>query len=302
MHYRKVDPRIWNDAKFRRLDHLSQLAFLFLLTHPHLTSVGAMRASISGLCAESGLPAKAFRELFRDVERVPETLSKGFIEGFVEYDEKAFCLVIPNFIKYNPPENPNVVKGWARAADFIPESPLKLKLFRRLKEFVEGLGEGFAKAFPEPFRKGLANQEQEQEQEQEEKKKKDIVSSQKDDSTLVEIAGENGDSDASGAKLVTPEEIVDAWRRVCVARGAADIRDLTKARREKLKLRLAEHPTFDWWDELFVRITRSSFLFGRGDRGWKITFDWLIGSDTNGVRILEGVYDDDKISTVGRRH
>jgi len=61
--YRKVDPRIWNDAKFRSLDDQGKLAFFFLLTHPHMTAIGAMRASIPGLSPQAS-PFRAVR-LFR---------------------------------------------------------------------------------------------------------------------------------------------------------------------------------------------------------------------------------------------
>src|SRR4030095_519357 len=62
--YRKIDPRIWNDEKFRELTDDGRLVFLFILTHPHLTNLGAMRANIPGLAYEIGW----------DVER----LSKAF--------------------------------------------------------------------------------------------------------------------------------------------------------------------------------------------------------------------------------
>ena len=44
--YRKVDPKIWNDEKFRELSDSAKLLFLFLLTHPHMTPLGAMRATV----------------------------------------------------------------------------------------------------------------------------------------------------------------------------------------------------------------------------------------------------------------
>ncbi len=50
--YRKVDPKIWNDEKFRALSDDGKLAFFMLLTHPHMTAVGAMRAMPSGMASE----------------------------------------------------------------------------------------------------------------------------------------------------------------------------------------------------------------------------------------------------------
>lgn len=152
--YRKIDPRIWNDAKFRSLTDSGKLVLFFLLTHPNMTSLGAMRHSIPGMAAELGWEMKGFQEPFGEV------LSKGF----VKHDERASFVWLPNFIKYNQPDNPNVVKAWDSAVDLLPECDMLNQLLQHVKEFLERLPEGFRK----PFRNGLANQEQEQEQEQKE--------------------------------------------------------------------------------------------------------------------------------------
>jgi hypothetical protein len=156
--YRKVDPRIWNDAKFRELSDNGKLVFFMLLTHPNMTSLGAMRASVAGLAEEMGWTLKAFREAFA------EALSKGM----AEHDEKACLIALPRFIKYNPPESPNVVKAWVKALDLLPECGLKTRVVMRAKGYAEGLGKGFGKALPEAFSetlpKSMPNQEQEQEQ------------------------------------------------------------------------------------------------------------------------------------------
>lgn len=169
--YRKIDPRIWNDEKFASLSHEAQRAFFFILTHPSMTSLGAFRISAAGMAQELGLTEKEFQEPFR------ELLSKGI----VRYDEKSFLVFAPNFLKYNPPENPNVIKGWAVALDYLPECGLKHEVLLKakqcasntdkgLKAFVDAFGDIChiaPKGFQEPFPKGMPIQEQEQEQEQE---------------------------------------------------------------------------------------------------------------------------------------
>lgn len=167
--YRKIDTKIWADEKFRALSNHGKLAFLFLLTHPHMTSLGAMRATLPGLAAEIGWTPKAFREAFRE----------AFRKGMVKYDETAACIVLPRFLKYNGPENPNVVKSWQASIDIIPECDLKNEVIQTVKAFVEALPKAFrealpipfVKAFPIPYRKGMPNQEQEQEQEPEQEHK-----------------------------------------------------------------------------------------------------------------------------------
>ena len=154
-HYRKIDPRMWNDEKFRTLSTEGKLAFVLLLTHPHMTALGAMRATIPGLAAELG--GKGFAEAFREV----------FAKGLAKHDEKASCVYLPRFLKYNKPESPNVVKAWAHSIDLIPECHLKSELIQEVKAYAEALPEAFSKALPEAFAKAMPNQEQEQEQEQE---------------------------------------------------------------------------------------------------------------------------------------
>ena len=156
-HYRKIDTRIWNDEKFRDLSDSGKLAFFFLLTHPNMTSIGAMRATVPGLGAEKGWNTKAFQEAFG------EALAKGM----AKHDEKACVVWLPNFIRYNPPESPNVLKAWGAAIELLPECALTNQAIHAVKGFAEGLTEGFAKALPEAFSKAMPNQEQEQEQKQE---------------------------------------------------------------------------------------------------------------------------------------
>ncbi len=163
--FRKVDPRIWNDAKFRCLSDKSKLVFFLLLTHPHMTSVGAMRHTVQGMAAELGWDEKGFAEPFR------EALGKGL----VKYDERASFVWLPNFIKYNQPDNPNVVKAWNSALDMLPECDMLSQLIRHVNDFLKQFPEGFRK----PFRKSLANQEQEQEQEH--KKEKPLAWNRGDD-------------------------------------------------------------------------------------------------------------------------
>lgn len=155
--YRKISTRFWCDAKVMSLSDDGQLLFLFVLTHPQMTSVGAMRASVSGLASEKRWEleraAKGFGELFRN--------------GMAEYDESTSSLVLPNFIKHNPPENINVVKAWRKAFDELPESKLITQHYQRVRVFLKLYHEPYMELFNEPFRNGMPIQEQEQEQEQE---------------------------------------------------------------------------------------------------------------------------------------
>jgi hypothetical protein len=122
-----------------------------------MTAIGAMRASIPGLAAEIRWAEKAFREAFREV------CSKGM----AEHDETASLMWLPNFIRYNPPESPNVVKAWVGSLELLPECDLLSRVVSGSVAFAQAMNKGFADALPEAFTKGMPYQEQEQEQKQE---------------------------------------------------------------------------------------------------------------------------------------
>ena len=154
--YRKIDTRIWNDAKFRALSPHGKLAFVFLLTHPNMTALGAMRASVEGLSAELRVPSEAFREVFAEgfQDALPDVCRKG-AGSLAIFDPEACCLYVPNFVKYQAAESPNVIKAWAKTLEYIPECRLKTIAIQGAQAFVEGMGEGFRKAFREAFREAL---------------------------------------------------------------------------------------------------------------------------------------------------
>lgn len=140
-HYRKIDVKIWNDARMVKLKPLAKLAFLFVITHPNMTSVGAMRATVAGMSAELGVSQKDFSEVIDS--------------GMVKYDEQSLCMFVPNFLRYQTAESPNVIKNWVKQLAYIPEGFLKDEAIASMKDYVEGSKEGFRKAFREAFGKAF---------------------------------------------------------------------------------------------------------------------------------------------------
>jgi len=154
--YRKIDVRIWNDKKFRSMSDNGKFLFIFLLTHPNLTCLGAMKAINLALGIEIGWQKKRFTLAFNEIVDLKMAV----------YDSNNHLLWLPNFIKYNKPESPNVVKAWLKTFDLLPECDLRDKIIKSLKAFVEGLSEAFQQAFEEGHNPTPINQEQEQKQEQ----------------------------------------------------------------------------------------------------------------------------------------
>lgn len=146
-HYRKIDVRVWNDARFMSLTMEGKLAWFMLLTHPMMTALGAIRATPDGLAAELCLGSEAYREAFR------EALQDIIDKGMADFDPKANLIALPNFLKYNKPESPNVVKAWANAAEMLPECDLKDLTIQRSVRYAEALGKSFKEAVQKAFPK-----------------------------------------------------------------------------------------------------------------------------------------------------
>lgn len=169
--YKKIDVRIWNDAKFNALSSDARLIFLFMLTSPQTTMVGAVPVDKHTVS----------RILKFDEIRYGIGYKQLSEYGMLEYDE-AGIFWIKNFLKYNHPENPKVVISWSSLLDLFPECQLLIKIAKSVLKACETRGEAYVKALHPEFKKlakyDMSNgmpygitypmpyQEQEQEQEQ----------------------------------------------------------------------------------------------------------------------------------------
>lgn len=50
------------------------------------------------------------------------------------------------------------------------------------------------------------------------------------------------------------------------------------------------------FESLFKKSEASSFMNGNNDRNWKADFDWMVKNNNNFAKILEGKYDNDRMS------
>ncbi|AMR80227.1 hypothetical protein A2G96_05720 [Cupriavidus nantongensis] len=284
--YRKIEVRMWGDEKFRALSPLqpsAQALWVFLLTGPHTGPIpGLFRAGRAALAEELDWPVEAFDEAFREV----------FREGMAKADWKAKVVWIPNALKCNKPESPNVVKSWASEWSQIPECALKREAFESLKANTCALSEAFGKAFAEAFGmasgkasgKACGNQEQEQEQEQEQDNSGDPAGSPA------------GSKTASLQKPACPHsEIVELYHEILPM--CPSIRDWTKARQTNLRARWneeAKRQNLDYWQRFFTYIAESDFLTGRsktqeGRKPFVASLDWIVKPE-NFTKIREGRY------------
>jgi hypothetical protein len=277
MRYRTLDVRLWGDEKFRALSSLKpsgQALFLYLLTNPNTTSIpGLYRAGAAGMAEELHWSTENFHEAFREVMQ----------QGLINADFEARVIFIPNAIKYNKPQSPNVIKSWASHWDEIPECDLKDTAYQKLKDFVHGMDKAFADAFAKAIKKpkhmSMPNQEQEQKQEQENL------------SSLQE-----GSVSKADTQLNCPHsEIIALYHEILPM--CRQVRDWHRNRRGYLQTRWRENPkhqNLEFWRGFFEHVKQSDFLIGNNENhGDKPPFiadlEWLI-RPTNFAKVIEGKY------------
>lgn len=140
--YRKIDPRIWNDAKFSSLSNDAKLLFIYLLTSPQTQMIGAVPMRAESVAAELGFDMKRYGIGYQELYK----------SGIAEYDDRGLYWV-KNFLKYNSPDNPKVVISWRDSLDFLPECPLLKKVIESAKSHCVSRGEGYIEA----FKRGIGN-------------------------------------------------------------------------------------------------------------------------------------------------
>ena len=138
--YHRVSSRFWADEKTMRWDDDTRLLALYLLTCPHRTTEGLFRLPKPYIAADLGW----------SMERLAKPFAKLLADGFIRYDETVSVMLLPNALKYNPPENTNQAIRAARAVAELPETPL-LREFQRLAEqYSERLAKQLAELFGNP--------------------------------------------------------------------------------------------------------------------------------------------------------
>jgi hypothetical protein len=78
------------------------------------------------LAAEKRWAVEDYRDRFKEVTA----------NGFVEYDERAHVVWLPDFVASSPPHNPNVLKHWYKVYLEIPTSPLRDAFTVTLRDYL----------------------------------------------------------------------------------------------------------------------------------------------------------------------
>lgn len=144
--YAVIRTSIHADWKYLNLKPNEKLVFLTLLTHTHTTAVGTIQTNAHMLAALTGLTQRATQQALKAL---------GKNQMVYQVNGAAQVIWIPNYLKHNPPENPNQIKGWAKVLPYIPQCPLKFQILKACYDLASQKGREFKDAFPESSKKEM---------------------------------------------------------------------------------------------------------------------------------------------------
>jgi len=137
----KILTHTWHDKKFKKLSAPTpnaQTLWIRLMTAPEIDRIpGLFFITIQHLAHTLGWSVEDTHRCWQEIEK--EEM------GFADWD--AGLVWIPQGILHNPPTNPNVVKGWWKHWDNLPECGLLYQAWMKLGELVALRGPKWHDAF-----------------------------------------------------------------------------------------------------------------------------------------------------------
>jgi len=268
--YGAIQTRFWTNPEIENLSDQAKLLATYLLSSPHTNMLGCFRIPI-GYISE---------DLKWNNEKVRQALADLISIHFISRDEASGWVIIHNFLKFHPIENPNQGKSAEIIFDDIPKDLIFLpELMEKIIEHggAKHLKEGFRNSFG-TVSKLFPNQEQEKEQEQNISSLQEEVVSGADDGTQC-----------------PHDKIINLYHETLPM--CPPVRMWNKTRRGYLKQRWKEnkkHQALDWWKQYFEHIKQSEFLTGRtvgreGKPPFLADLEWLVRPN-NFVKVIEGKY------------
>jgi hypothetical protein len=152
--YRKIDPRIWDDEDFERLDLPGKLLAFWILTSNQVNRCGICVWRASLVTEQTGIkqPDTVCDTVCRTLKWVRDTRSR--------------CILLPTWWRYNQPDNVKALKGALSDLHDLPRNDLKSEFAKTKRYLKDTLHQVFDQVLDTVWDRVCA-QEQEQEQEQE---------------------------------------------------------------------------------------------------------------------------------------
>lgn len=125
--YTRVESRFWQDEKMRAVSDDARYLMLYLLTSPHRNILGFYFLPSPYACFDLGWDEKRFDKGLQELIQT----------GSVKYDSNTHVVLVQNYLKHNPLENPNQVKSAIDKLEEIPQTPLFQGFLLVVKQFYK---------------------------------------------------------------------------------------------------------------------------------------------------------------------
>jgi hypothetical protein len=269
--YQPVPCALWNDEDFLALSETAQKIFFYLLTNIHSNLLGlyVLKEGYALSDLRIGEPRK-YRNGLTEIQTA----------GLIDFDATGGIVLIKrHYLSASPILSPNQIKAIKYLVGDLPRTNLiyALKEVLRSPEVISRgknveVLEELERLYPgEVFRqetgKGTSPTEPHP-------PSSDPPKAETDKERLKENAS----------------ALVKLWNEIC-GDILAKVSEITKNRMTHIKTRLRER-SLEEWAKIFRKISISSFLTGHGKEGWAASFDWIMSTYDNSVKVLEGKYDD----------
>ncbi len=276
--YRPIRISYWQDGFVLDLTPEEKFFYLYLLTNSKTTQCGIYKLPMQVVQLETGY----------NKETVMKLISKFIEYKKIKYSEETGEVYILNWIKYNPVNNANIIKrvfselSEVKSREFFDEFCKGLP--RGLQGATKGLIRGYQAPTKEPTPTPTSTSSPTSTSEP-----TPTIADDADESESVDNS-ECENPEAEEEALVVPyKKIKEEWNRICT--GYPQVTQITKKRKIHIKARWKQHgKDMTIFTNAFGKLQNSLFCKGENDRAWIASFDWLMGDDTNMVKVLEDKY------------
>ena len=257
MNYQKIECRIWDDEKFRKLSDAAKVIFFNLLANKNGNLIGLFVLRRGYIMEDT---SKKEAEVIKGMEEVLK-------QEFMFYDEQTSVLFIKNYLKICPVVTGDKVTSAAKILEGLPKSKL-LQDFRKQLDRQEIRTQGKNAELIPVVDRILATM----------------------GITVDTPPPEDNKTENPEIKKATLniDGLVDAWNQIC-APLLTRVLSVHPSREAAIRARLNERPDLEEWRGIFRGIMQSPFLIGENDRGWRCDFDWVM-KPANLAKIVEGKY------------
>jgi len=142
--YTRVESRFWQDEKMRNVSDDARYLMLYLLTSPHRNILGFYFLPFPYACFDLGWDEKRFKKALEELLNT----------GGIAYDAISHVVLVKNYLKHNPLENPNQVKSAIVKLDELPETHLFQSFLTIIKQsdkpFIQPLIERLQERLGQP--------------------------------------------------------------------------------------------------------------------------------------------------------